>query len=605
VPHRHQSTSADSRRTLRIAGALRQALAEGYASRDLRADVAAGLVVGIVALPLAMALAIASGVPPQHGIYTSIVAGAVIAILGGSRTSVSGPTAAFVVLLAPVSQRFGAGGLMIATFMAGAILVALGVARLGRWIQFIPHPVTTGFTAGIGVVIAVLQLKDFLGLEVEHMPEHFPERVVALARSLPTAHVPDLAIGAFTLAVLVVWPKIARRLPGPLVAMALGGGLAFLLSRWVEGFRVDTIASRFTYVLGGELLHGIPRTPPHFDWPWNWPGPGGRPIVLSLGLLRELMGPAFAIAALGAIESLLCAVVADGMAGTKHDSDVELVAQGIGNLVAPLFGGIAATGAIARTATGIRAGTRSPIAAVVHAAFVLAAVLLLAPLLGYLPMASLAALLLVVAWNMSDARHFVHVLRVAAKSDVLVLLACFSLTVVFDMVIAVSVGIVLAALIFMRRMAEIATVRIDEDYHPHLKDPKLAGVVVYEIGGPLFFGAAEKAISTIERVRGKARAVILVMDSVPVIDVTGLVALESALEKLAKHRTFVVLAGVRPDVRRALQKGGIAEEPGRLAFCADGEEATALVRCFLGLEGDAPADAGPASTPDLSRASPG
>ncbi len=605
MPHRHQSTSAESRRTLRIAGALRQALAEGYASRDLRADVTAGLVVGIVALPLAMALAIASGVPPQHGIYTSIVAGAIIAILGGSRTSVSGPTAAFVVLLAPVSQRFGAGGLMIATFMAGAILVVLGIARLGRWIQFIPHPVTTGFTAGIGVVIAVLQLKDFLGLQVEHMPEHFPERVVALARSLPTTHVPDLAIGAFTLAVLVVWPKIARRLPGPLVAMALGGGLAFLLSRWVEGFRVDTIASRFTYVLGGELQHGIPRTPPHFDWPWNWPGPGGQPIVLSLGLLRELMGPAFAIAALGAIESLLCAVVADGMAGTKHDSDVELVAQGIGNLVAPLFGGIAATGAIARTATGIRAGTRSPIAAVVHAAFVLAAVLLLAPLLGYLPMASLAALLLVVAWNMSDARHFVHVLRVAAKSDVLVLLACFSLTVVFDMVIAVSVGIVLAALIFMRRMAEIATVRIDEDYHPHLKDPKLAGVVVYEIGGPLFFGAAEKAISTIERVRGKARAVILVMDSVPVIDVTGLVALESALEKLAKHRTFVVLAGVRPDVRRALQKGGIAEEPGRLAFCADGEEATALVRRFLGLEGHAPADAGPTSSPHLSRANPG
>jgi len=584
MPHRFQHhDGARPEHPVQVASALRASLREGYSGRDLRSDVLAGIVVGIVALPLAMALAIASGVPPQHGIYTSIVAGAVIALLGGARTSVSGPTAAFVVLLAPISQRHGVGGLMLASFMAGAILVVLAISRMGRLIRFIPHPVTTGFTAGIAVVIATLQLKDFLGLTVPQMPEHFPERVAAIARALPSAHAPDLLIGIFTLGVLVIWPRIARRIPGPLIAMALGAGLALLLSRLVEGFSVATIASRFTYLAGGETFHGIPRTPPRFEWPWNWPGPDGQPIVPSLGLLRQLMGPAFAIAALGAIESLLCAVVADGMAGTKHDSDGELLAQGIGNLVAPLFGGIAATGAIARTATGIRAGARSPLAAAVHAIFVLASVLLLAPLLGYLPMASLAALLMIVAWNMSDARHFVRVVRMAPKSDLLVLLACFSLTVVFDMVVAVCVGIVLAALLFMRRMAELSSTRLAEDYHPHLRDPHLKDVVVYEIGGPLFFGAAEKAISTIERVRGKARVLILVMDAVPVIDVTGLVALESAVRKLQSHGTFVVMAGVQAEPRLALEKAGVREEPGKLAICADDDEALLLVRMYLGI----------------------
>lgn len=584
MPHRRLQAEADlGSGPLRFAGALRDSFREGYSARDLRADVLAGIVVGIVALPLAMALAIASGVPPQHGIYTSIIAGVSVAALGGSRTSVSGPTAAFVVLLAPVSHRFGVGGLLLATFLAGILLVILGISRLGRLVQYVPHPVTTGFTAGIGVVIAILQLKDFLGLEVPHMPEHFPERVVALARALPDARFSDILVGAFTLGVLVVWPKLVRRFPAPLVAISLGALLAWFLSRFVEGFHVDTIASRFTYVSGGETLHGIPRSLPAIRLPWEWPGPDGGVLEPSLDLLRQLMGPAFTIAALGAIESLLCAVVADGMAGTKHDPDVELFALGVGNLFAPLFGGIAATGAIARTATGIRSGARSPVAAIVHALFVLAAVLLLAPLLGYLPMASLAALLLVVAWNMSDARHFVHVVRVAPKSDLLVLLTCFSLTVAFDMVVAVGVGIVLAALLFMRRMAEISGSRLSEDYHPHLKDPHLRDVVVYEIGGPLFFGAAEKALSTIERVRGKARAVILVMDNVPVIDVTGLVALESLIGKLRAHGTFVVIAGVQRGPRETLAKAGIVDEPGKLAMCADDDEALLVVRMYLGI----------------------
>jgi SulP family sulfate permease len=296
------------------------------------------------------------------------------------------------------------------------------------------------------------------------------------------------------------------------------------------------------------------------------------------------MGPAFAIAALGAIESLLCAVVADGMAGTKHDSDVELFAQGVGNLVAPLFGGIAATGAIARTATGIRAGAKSPVTSIVHALFVLAAVLLLAPVLSFLPMSALAALLLVVAWNMSDVRHFVHVLRVAPKSDTLVLVTCFTLTVVFDMVVAVGVGIVLAALLFMRRMAELSSVRFATSPHPQLEHPDLKDVVVYEIGGPLFFGAAEKAISTIERVRGKARAVILVMKDVPVMDVTGLVALESAIAKMEAHGTLVVLTGVQGQPQQVLGKAGLVERPGKLAICRDVDEAALIVRLTLGLD---------------------
>ena len=594
MPHRRlQAEAAIAEGPLRVARALRESLKEGYGARDLRTDVLSGIVVGIVALPLAMALAIASGVPPQHGLYTSIIAGATVAALGGSRTSVSGPTAAFVVLLAPVSHRFGVGGLLLATFLAGILLVVLGLSRMGRLVQYVPHPVTTGFTAGIGVVIATLQLKDFLGLEVAGMPEHFPERVAAIARALPSARLPDVLVGIFTLGVLVLWPKVVRRIPAPLVAISLGAVLAWFLSRLVTGFHVDTIASRFTYTAGGQTMHGIPRTPPLLAWPWSFPGPDGSPLVPSLDLLRGLVGPAFTIAALGAIESLLCAVVADGMAGTRHDPDVELFALGVGNIVAPLFGGVAATGAIARTATGIRAGARSPVSAIVHALFVLAAVLLLAPLLGYLPMASLAALLLVVAWNMSDARHFVHVVRVAPKSDLLVLLTCFSLTVVFDMVVAVGVGIVLAALLFMRRMAEISGARISEDYHPHLKDPHLAGVVVYEIGGPLFFGAAEKAIATIERVRGKARAVILVMDNVPVIDVTGLVALESLLGKLQAHGTFVVMAGLRREPRETLARAGIAEEAGKVAMCADDDEALLVVRVYLGMQEAAPASAAP------------
>ena len=562
----------------RPATALREALAEGYTLATLRRDLLAGAVVGIVALPLSMALAIASGVPPAHGLYTAIVAGGLIPLLGGSRVQVSGPTAAFVVILAPISQRFGVGGLLLATLMAGVLLFAMGLMRLGRFIEFVPYPVTTGFTAGIAVVIATLQVKDLLGLTVKNMPEHFVERVQALAEALPTTHWPDVAIGAMTLAILIAWPRVTRRVPAPLVALLAGAVAAFLAVRYWPGFDAATIASRFEYRIRGVVGHGIPSLPPLPVLPWTLPGPGGRPLVLSFALFRELLPSALVIAVLGAIESLLSAVVADGMTGRKHDPDAELMAQGTGNLAAPFFGGFAATGAIARTATSVRSGARTPIAAFVHAAVVLVVVLLFAPLLGRLPMASLAALLVFVAWNMSELDHFAHVVKVAPRSDVAVLLTCFLLTVLFDMVVAVSVGVVMAALLFMKRMAEVSEVRL-VDEHPILLDrPLPKGVVVYEIAGPLFFGAAQKAMAALEEVDKGVRVVLLDLRSVPALDATGLVGLESAFERLHRAGVLVVIGGAQSQPLRAMARAGWSDRRGRVAVYGSFERAVEEVR---------------------------
>ena len=563
------------------ATALREALKEGYGRADLKADVMAGLVVGIVALPLSMALAIATGVPPQHGLYTAIVAGGVTALLGGSRTQVTGPTAAFIVVLVPIVVKFGLGGLLLATMMAGGILIAMGAARLGRLIQFIPYPVTAGFTAGIAVVIATLQLKDFLGLQVQNLPEHYVERVGALAFALPTARAAEVGIGALTLGLLLLWPRVTRRVPAPLVALTAAALAGALLGQLRPDLHITTIGSRFSYMTAEGLHPGIPQLPPLPVLPWTLAGPNGQPFELSMGVLRALLPSAFAIAMLGAIESLLSAVVADGMAGTKHDPDTELVAQGVGNLLAPFFGGFAATGALARTATNIRSGARSPIAAVVHAAFVLAAVLLLAPLLSYLPMAALAALLLLVAWNMSEAKHFLHVLKVAPKSDAFVQLGCFLLTVVFDMVVAVTAGVILAALLFMRRMAEISGARLSEGVDQKLREPLPPGVVLYEIAGPLFFGAAQKAMHALNMLSDKTRVVILDLSAVPVMDATGLVNLESALQRLNKDKVFIVLAGAQPQPSALMRKAGLKEHPGELALVASVEDAVSLARTLV------------------------
>jgi SulP family sulfate permease len=552
---------------LQPASALRKTFRDGYSAADLRADLLAGLVVGVVALPLSMALAIASGVPPQHGLYTAIVAGAAIALLGGSRVQVSGPTAAFVVVLAPIAARFGVGGLLLATMMAGALLVVFGLARLGRLIEFVPYPVTTGFTAGIGVVIATLQVKDFLGLEVGPMPESYPEKVAALVRALPTVRLADCAVGLLTLAVLLAWPRLKTRVQAPVVALAVAAVAAWLAHRAFPEFAAATLDSRFSYQLDGVTRPGIPRLPPLPSLPWHQPGADGAPLGLSLPLLRAVAPSAFAIAMLGAIESLLSAVVADGMIRRKHDPDAELFAQGIGNLLAPLFGGIAATGAIARTATNVRAGGRSPLAAVFHAVFVLASMMVLAPLLGQLPMASLAALLLVVAWNMSEAPHAVRTLRTAPRSDAMVLLTCFVLTVVFDMVVAVTAGVLLAALLFMRRMAEVSGVTLVAEPHRVLERPLPPATVLYEVAGPLFFGAAQKAMSALQQITGSGvRRVILDLRSVPALDATGLINLESAVARLRGAGIFVVLAGVQPQPMRALVRAGWRNRPGALAI---------------------------------------
>ena len=555
---------------------MRRAWRKGYTAADLKADFGAGLVVGVVALPLSMALAIASGVAPQHGLYTAIVAGAVIALLGGSKVQVAGPTAAFVVILAPISARFGLGGLLLATMLAGLILAAMGLARMGRFIEFVPYPVTTGFTAGIALVIGTLQIKDLLGLEVGTLPPEYLERLAVLVRALPTLHLPDLAVGLFTLAVLLGWPLLSKRIPAPLVALLLAGIAAHFAGLYWPGFSVATIHDRFSYTLDGATLPGIPRLPPTPLLPWRLPGGGGEPLVLSFELIRELLPAAFTIAILGAIESLLSAVVADGMTGKKHDPDSELLAQGIGNVVAPFFGGFAATGAIARTATNVRAGARSPLASIFHALFVLAAVLAFAPLMGHLPMAALAALLLHVAVRMAEGKHILHILRVAPRSDIVVLVTCFSLTVLFDMVVAVTVGIVLASILFMERMASVSRVSLVSSEELDLDRPLPANLVLYEIAGPLFFGAAQKAMTAVRAVAKGVRVVVFDLRAVPLLDATGLVALDSTVAKLRQAGVLVVLAGVQSGPLRVLAKAGWRNRQGEIAIGTSYEKALEL-----------------------------
>jgi SulP family sulfate permease len=557
------------------AAALRAVLREGYTRSDFRSDALAGLVVGVIALPLAMALAIAVGVPPQHGLYTAIIAGLIVAGLGGSRTQVSGPTAAFVVILAPIYSKFGMAGLLVSGIMGGVMLIGMGLGRLGRMIQFIPHPVTTGFTAGIATVIAGLQLKDVFGLQLTSNPDHFLERIVAMTQARGTASLSEALIAFSTLATLVFLPRVYRRVPAPLIALPLSALLSIALSHLFPQFHVATIASRFHTLVDGHAIAGIPQLPPQPLWPWAAAGPGGHPFVLTLETLRALLSGAFAIAMLGAIESLLSAVVADGMARTRHDPDAELLALGVANVVVPFFGGIPATGAIARTATNIRSGARSPIAAMIHAITVLAAVLALAPLMGYLPMAALAALLLLVAWNMSEAKHLVHTLRVAPKSDVAVLLTCYGLTVAFDMVIGVAVGMVLASFLFMRRMAEVTQTRLTTDAeHPDLPGPLPRGVAVYEISGPLFFGAAQKAMAALNVIGERAKVIILLMDGVQAMDATGLVALESALDELTKEKCVAILSSVRPQPMALLKKAHVDRKQG-VVLCTTAQEAYA------------------------------
>ena len=549
---------------------LRQRLKEGYTGKDFRADMLAALVVGVVALPLSMALAIACDVPPQHGLYTAIIAGVICALLGGTRFQVTGPTAAFVVILVPIVHKYGLGGLLVAGMMAGVILLAMGLARLGRLMEFVPHPVTTGFTAGIALVIALLQLKDVMGVHLPRTEGTFAY-LGALVDSIPSANPWDVGIAVVTVALLLLLPKLTKKIPAPLIALTAVSLIVVLLDHVVPGFHATTIGSRFSTTIGGEVVRGIPPLPPLPGLPWHLDTAGS---TFNYQMIRDLLPAAFAIAMLGAIESLMSAVVADGMSGTKHDPNSELIALGIANIVVPFFGGIAATGALARTATNIRAGARSPFAAAMHSVFVLASTIALAPLVSYLPMAALAGLLIVVARNMSEARHFVRLARIAPRSDVMVMLSCFGLTVAFDMVVAVTFGVMLAALLFMRRMAVLTRTNLQTPADTKFDVPP--GVRVYELAGPLFFGAAKTAMEALHIAGGEAHTMILAMEHVPTVDATGLVALESALDRLYRSKIKVIFAGLTPEVSELLERAGIKRDPGRLAYAPDVDTAISM-----------------------------
>jgi len=562
--------------------ALLEARGAGLLSRSqwLR-NIVAGLVVGVAALPLAMAFAIASGAKPEQGLYTAIVASVVVSLFGGSRVQIAGPTGAFVVILAGITARYGVDGLQIATLLAGVILLLLGIARLGAIIKFIPDPVIAGFTAGIAVIIWTNEWQDFFGLPAV-TGQHFHEKLWHLLQVFPQFHLATTALATLALVVVVVTPRLPllKRVPGPLMGLLV----ATVIQATMHYPGVATIGSTF-----GGIPAGLPSLHiPH----------------VTAARVIELIGPAFAIAMLGAIESLLSAVVADGMAGTRHDSNQELIGQGVANILTPLFGGFAATGAIARTATNIRSGARSPIAAFVHALIALAAVVLAAPLLGRLPMAALAALLLYVAWNMAELDHFAHVLKVAPRSDVAVLLTCFLLTVVVDMVMAVSVGVVMAALLFMRRMAEVSSVRLVDEHPMGLTRKLPRGVVAYEIAGPLFFGAAQKAVNVVGQVSKEEASVVLNLSKVPVMDATGLVALETMLAKLRRGGVKTVLAGVNAQPAEVLERAGIRREPGVLAFAPDLDTALSMAIVHTARirrpTGSTPAAPPPADTPATS-----
>jgi sulfate permease, SulP family len=517
--------------------ALLEAKAAGLWSRKhIANNVLAGLVVGVVALPLAMAFAIASGARPEQGLYTAIIACLLTSLFGGTRLQIAGPTGAFIAVLSIITAQHGIAGLQIATFMAGIILVAFGAARLGAVIKFIPRPVIVGFTAGIGVIIFVGQWKDFFGLSPAPSGLHFHEKLIVLAQALPTINWATTGLALLALAILIAGPRYLKRIPAPLVAM-----IAITILQSYFHFRgVATIGSAF-----GD----IPRTLPSFAFP-----------SIQLAQVISLVGPAFTIALLGSIESLLSAVVADGMAGTKHNSNQELIGQGIANIIAPLFGGFASTGAIARTATNIRNGATSPLAGMVHSGFLILVVLLLSPLASAVPLCCLSAILFVVAWNMSEVPHVIRLVRGSPATDVAVLVITFSLTVFVDLVVAVNVGVMLAALIFMRRMSLAVNVEAQVESTADNKfpaGPLPAGVVVYSIEGPLFFGAAEKLERTLAHIQRPATTLILRMSQVPFMDVTGISALDQIITDFLKHDATVLLSEVRPNVLRKLERAGL------------------------------------------------
>jgi SulP family sulfate permease len=509
--------------------ALREAWKSGLLARaHWPRNLLAGLIVGLVALPLAMAFAIASGVRPENGLFTAIVAGLAVSVFGGSRVQIAGPTGAFVVILASITARYGFGGLQVATLMAGCMLVLLGLARFGSIIRFIPDPVIAGFTAGIAVIIFVGQWPYFLGIPAPG-PGPFYAKLGAMLRHTPETQLATAGLGLLGLAVLVIGPRIPglRRVPAPLLAL-LVVTLAHIL---LHPAGVATLGSAFG---------AMPRSLPLPTLP-----------ALSFDQVSELIGPAFTIAMLGAIESLLSAVVADGMVGTRHDPNQELVGQGVANLLTPLFGGFAATGAIARTATNVRSGANGPLGGIVHSVVLVLVLLLAAPLAARIPLCAMAAILFVVAWNMSEWRHCLRMVRRAPRADVAILLITFLLTVFSDLVIAVNIGVLLAMLHFLRRMSQSVTVS-SEQPPAHARD-----VLIYTIEGPFFFGATEALERTLAATHTDPRCLVLRLGHVPFMDITGIQALEESLASLRRRHVRVLLCEANERVQKKLADAGL------------------------------------------------
>ena len=541
-----------------------------YDRQQLLADVTAGTIVGIVALPLAIAFAIASGVTPERGLYTAIVGGFLISALGGSRVQIGGPTGAFVVIVYGIVQQYGIQGLTVATLMSGVILLVMGFARLGTMIKFIPQPLVTGFTSGIAVIILIGQLKDFFGLHMGAVPPEFIEKIVAYASSAISFTPAALGVGVVALVIVVGWPRINRRLPSPFVALIVTTVAVQLLH-----LPVETVGSRF-----GELSSAVPR-----------------PVLPQLAFadIRNLVAPAFTIAMLGAIESLLSAVVADGMIGSRHRSNMELVAQGVANIVTPLFGGIPATGAIARTATNVKNGGRTPVAGITHAVVLLLITVFFGKWAGLIPLATLAAILVVVAYHMSEWRTFLDELR-GPRPDIAVLLVTFFLTVVVDLTVAIGVGMVLASFLFMHRMSEVTNVSAvtrelrGESDEENERDDNAVGtrdipesVDVYEINGAFFFGAAETFKDTVGQVSRKPKVLIIRMRNVPLLDATGLRALRDVVRRAKTDRSLVLISEIHTQPLAALERSALSDELGSRAIYMNLDDALERAREFITL----------------------
>jgi SulP family sulfate permease len=542
---------------------------KSYSRSRFRSDLAAGVIVGIVALPLAIAFAIASGVTPDRGLYTAIIAGFLISALGGSRVQIGGPTGAFVVIVYGIVQKYGIDGLIVATIMAGVILVILGIAKLGSAIKFIPHPVVVGFTSGIAVIIFSSQVKDFLGLRMGDLPVEFIPKWRAISSNLDSIDARAFAVSLIALLIMVLWPRVSRRIPSPFVAL-----ISTTLAVRLFDIPVETIGTRF-----GAISANLPH-----------------PIVphVSLAQVTALVAPAFTIALLAAVESLLSAVVADGMIGGRHRSNMELIAQGVANIVAPMFGGMPATGAIARTATNVKNGGRTPVAGMVHALTLLLITLFFGRWAALIPLATLAAILVVVSYHMSEWRTFRSELT-APKSDVAVLLTTFSLTVLVDLTVAIEVGMVLAAFLFMRRMAEVTNVSIvtreladgdnDEDDDPNSVRRREVprGVEVFEINGPFFFGAAEQFKDTLGQIAKKPKVLIIRLRDVPAIDSTGLHALHELARSCKHDGTLLLLADVHAQPMFALVRSDMLVELGEENLFGNLDDALDRARQYLEL----------------------